>query len=222
MVNIDAQNQWHNNLWSRFTISIPFKESWKLDLEAQERRQNSVGEYNPLNKQLLISSRLWLMKNYKEKIVFGFSPFAYFKHNKIIKNKIDEIAQATNEIRIAAYVELKNNIVNKWKIQNRLGIEYRYFFPYKEVFRLRYRMMFLRELNKKLNLTFNEELLINLGNKNVNFDHLRTMLTLNYKLNPHWNIEFGYMYVFRKIINPVSFSNENNILLNFTYKFNRI
>lgn len=50
------------------------------------------------------------------------SPFAYFKHYKMIQNQADETANATDEIRFSAAVELQHKLLGKFYILDRSAV----------------------------------------------------------------------------------------------------
>lgn len=116
------QAQEHSTAWFRTTWSVPVGTKFKIDNEFQHRRQSGFDNKNMLDKDLIFSYRNWVHYQHTEKVKFTVSPFAYFKHYKMIQNQADETANATDEIRFSAAVELQHKLLGKFYILDRSAV----------------------------------------------------------------------------------------------------
>jgi hypothetical protein len=217
-----AQNVSHLNSWSRFSISQPITEKWRTEAEFQHRRQNDHAQQKKdvFDENLLSSIRTWGHYQHKEDLSFSFSPFAHYWHNSIIVKDTDKEKPQVKEIRVSIAADLKHEVIKKLWIIDRTCIEYRDFQNTNTDFiRMRNRLGFRYEFTDKWNLTFYDEVFLNLkGVEPVNFfDHDRLAFLLNYNPTKHIRIETGYMFITRLPRGTEEFLHENNFLLHLYY-----
>ena len=217
-----AQDVPHLNAWSRFSITQPIAETWRVEVEVQHRRQSDFTEQtkNVFDENLMSSMRVWVNYQHKNAINFSISPFAYYLHNSIIVNEADKQKQQNKEIRFSFAIDLKYELVKKLWFINRTCFEYRDFQnTSKDFMRMRDRLGLRYEFTEKWNFTFFNELFLNLnGVKPVNsFDQNRMVFLLNYKPSSHIRIETGYIFITRLPRETVDFLHENNFLLHIYY-----
>jgi hypothetical protein len=217
-----AQSVPHLNSWSRFALSQPITEKWRTELEFQHRRQNNTSQLsrNIFNENLLSSVRAWAHYQHKDNLSFSFSPFAYYWHNSIIVKEEDIQKPQVQEIRFSVAADLKDEVVKKLWLIDRTCFEYRDFQNTDTDFvRMRNRLGLRYEFNDKWNLTFYEEIFLNLkGAKPTNFfDHERQAFLINYKPTQQLRLETGYMFITRLPRNNDEFLIENNFLLHLYY-----
>ena len=112
-LTLNSVAQQHYNSWFKTTVTYPFSQKIKADLEFHHRSQNDFENKNPFDKNLMNAIRTLVHYKYKENLQFSISPFAYFSNNKIIVVPNDANPFPTNEYRISAYVELQEVILKK-------------------------------------------------------------------------------------------------------------
>lgn len=223
----NLQAQYHYNAWFRSTLSVPFGSKIKADGEFQHRRQNGFENRNLLDKNLMFTLRSWVHYQHKEDIKFSVSPFAYFKHYRIIQNETDETVTPNNEIRFSAAVELQHEIFKKFYVIDRNALEYRIFSnSQSDITRLRARFGVRYEFTEHIKLTVFDELFFNVAGTPIEhvFDHDRIGFNLEYKMLPNLKFDIGYIHLTRLPIIPVTGTskiNENNIILNLTYQLHK-
>lgn len=216
--------QHHNNAWFRSTLSIPLKDKFRTDVEFQHRRQNGFENKNMLDNNLMFTFRDWVHYQHNPNLKFSVSPFAYFSHYRIIKDKADNEAAPNSEIRFSVAQELQHKIYKRIYIVNRNALEYRIIknVP-NNITRSRTRFGGRYELTERLKLTVFDEFFINVaGTSSAQFaDHNRAGLNIEYSFLPNLKFDIGYIYLIRFSI-PSASGNitlyENNMLLNLTYQ----
>lgn len=222
-----AQNTPHQNFWSRLSLLQPINSKWKAEVELQHRRQNDYAfkSNNAFESNLLSSVRTWLHYQHKPDIAFAISPFAVYKLYPIIINETDKLKSPVTEYRLAAAVDLKHELCKNLTLIDRTSVELRKFNNNIEsITRLRNRLGFRYEINTTINLTFFDEVFLNVSSKNLTsfFDHTRLALLLNYKPNKHMRIETGYIHITRLPRNTDEFIKENNFLLHVYFTLSHI
>lgn len=218
------QAQHHYNAWFRNTLSVPVGEKFKIDTEFQHRRQNGFGNENMFDKNLMFTYRNWVYYQHSEDVKFSVSPFAYFKHYRIIQNHSDETARPNSEVRFSAAVELQHEILKKFYIVDRSAVEYRIFDNHQsDITRLRNRFGFRYDFTEKLKLGIFDELLFNLSGTTYHhfFDHDRLGLNVEYKVVPNVKIDIGYMHIARLPLVSTTKLYEDNLYLNLTYQLKK-
>lgn len=217
-----AQEVPHLNFWSRLSFSQPITEKWRAELEFQHRRQNDYAQKKAdvFDENLLSSVRTWVHYQHKDDLSFSVSPLAYYWHNSIIVKEADKEKPQIQEIRYSIAADLKHEVVKKLWLIDRTCFEYRDFQNTNTDFlRMRNRLGFRYELTKKWNLTFYEEVFLNLrgAEPRHTFDHDRLAILLNYKPTNYLRIETGYMFITRLPKGAEMFLHENNFLLHLYY-----
>jgi hypothetical protein len=220
IANNEINAQMHSNLWTRLTINKSLKKSIKADLEFQHRSQNGFKNNNLFSNNLLNSIRTWIIYQPSKHWQYSISPFAYFYHYPIINQLVDENKPYVNEYRISGAVDYQYEIKQKIYLQNRTGIEYRFFKqPLRDVIRFREKIGIKKDFSSKWSAMLSNELLLNFYgvNKQHFFDHNRVGFLLQYKPLKTMKIEFGYTYISRLQRTAIEYIQENNFILNFTY-----
>lgn len=217
-----AQSVSHLNFWSRMSLSQPLSEKWRAEAEFQHRRQNDYAQQTAdfFQENLLSSIRTWVHYQHKDDIGFSASPFAYYWHNSIIVTDTDKQKPQVKELRFSLAVDLKHELVKNLWLIDRTCFEYRDFQATTTDFiRLRNRLGLRYEFNSKWNITFFDEVFLNLkGAKPTHFfDHDRLALLLNYKPTKKLRIEAGYTYITRLPRNTDEFLHENNFLVHLYF-----
>ncbi|RQP08362.1 MAG: DUF2490 domain-containing protein [Parapedobacter sp.] len=217
--------QHHNNAWFRSTLSIPVGEKFKIDNEFQHRRQNGFENENMLDKNLMFTYRNWVHYQHSEDVKFSVSPFAYFKHYRIIQNHSDETARPNSEVRFSAAVELQHEILKRFYIVDRSAVEYRIFSNNQsDITRLRNRFGFRYDFTEKLKVGIFDELLFNLSGTTYHhfFDHDRLGLNVEYKVLSNLKFDIGYMHIARLPLASTTKLYEDNLYLNLTYQLKNL
>jgi hypothetical protein len=219
-----AQNVGHLNSWTRISLSQPITEKWKAEAEVQHRRQNDFAQQtkNLFDEKLLNSFRVWAHYQYKDDLSFSISPFAYYWHNSIILQEEDKLKPQTQELRFSIAADLKHQISTKLWLIDRTCLEYRDFqHTDLDFIRMRNRFGLRYELNEKWNLTYFDEVFLNIKGANPAnfFDHNRLVLLLNYKPTKQLRMETGYIFIARLPRGTNEFLQENNFLLHLYYTF---
>lgn len=219
---IFAQNASHLNSWGRFSLSQPITEKWRAEVEYQHRRQNDYAQKNSdvFDENLLSSLRTWAHYQHIDDLSFSLSPFAYYWHNSIIVTDSDKEKPLVKEIRFSIAADLKHEIVKKLWLIDRTCFEYRDFQNTNADFiRMRNRLGLRYEFTEKWNLTFYDEVFLNLKGAEPKhfFDHDRYAFLINFKPQSHLRIEAGYMFITRLPRGTEEFLHENNFLLHLYY-----
>lgn len=212
--------QEHKNSWFRTTLSIPFTEKIKTDIELQYRRQNDFESNNLFDKNLMYTFRTWIYYKQNKDVVYAISPFAYFSNYKIIQKESDAVAKPTNEYRFTASIELQHQLATKFYVVDRTAIEYRVFEgSIENTTRLRNRLAFRYDFNSKYNLAIGDEILVNTTGTDAQhmFDHNRAFSNFSYKPNSAVKFDIGYIYISRLTKSNIDLIDESNFYLNFTY-----
>lgn len=215
------QAQHHYYAWFRGTLSVPVSEKFKVDNEFQHRRQNGFESENMLDRNLMFTYRAWVNYQHSENVKFSVSPFAYFKHYRIIQNRLDETAEPNSEVRFSAAVELQHEILKRFYIVDRSAVEYRIFSNRQsDITRLRNRFGFRYDFTKKLKVGIFDELLFNLSGTTYHhfFDHDRLGLNVEYKVLSNLKFDIGYMHIARLPLVSTTKLYEDNLYLNLTYQ----
>lgn len=215
--SVITKPQTHYNSWFKTTIGYSFSAKIKAEVEYHHRNQSDYNANNPFDKCLMNAIRTMVYYKTNEHLQFAISPFAYFNNNKIILSPTDANAPKNNEIRFSAFVETQQQIIKKFFLQNRTGIEYRvYETPNKNVTRIRNRIALRYDASSKFSFLFANELFVNAsGIPSLHlFDHNRIVALATYKLTTNLKLEFGYIHSNRipKISNDLIL--EENFLFN--------
>lgn len=212
--------QQHINSWFRTTLSIPFTEKIKTDIELQHRRQNDFESNNLFDKNLMYTFRTWIYYMQNKDVVYAISPFAYFSNYKIIQEESDAVAKPTNEYRFTAAIELQYQLATKFYFVDRTAIEYRVFEgSIENTTRLRNRLVFRYDFNSRYNLAIGDEILVNTTGTDAQhmFDQNRAFGNFSYKLNSAVKFDIGYIYISRLTKSNIDLIDESNFYLNVNY-----
>lgn len=221
-----AQNNSHNNVWTRFSITNEVHKKFKLEIEIQKRWQNNStlqNSNNPFNENLMNSVRFWTHYKFITKLNFSISPFTYFQHTAIITNEKDILKNKSYEVRYTIAADYKEKILTKTYFNDRLAFEYRDFKNNnnENVIRLRNKIGLKHDFNKKWNLMAFDELFLNLNSydKKHIFDHNRIGITGSFIPSEEIKIDFGYNRIQRLPKNNLESMFENNFLIMIYYTF---
>lgn len=218
-----VQAQHRYNAWFRSTLSIPVGDKIIADNEFQHRRQSGFDNENLFDENLMFSYRNWVHYQHSENIRFSVSPFAYFKHYRIIQNHSDETAKPNSEVRFSMAMELQHQLLERIYLVNRTAVEYRVFNNRQDITRLRNRLGVYFGVIERMTAGIFEEPLVNITgvpHKHI-FDHNRIGVNLEYKVVPNLKMDLGYMYISRLPLANTTMLYENNFYLNFTYRLRR-
>lgn len=208
----------HNNAWFRTTVRLPLDKKLFVDAEFQHRRQNGLGNRNLCDQHLMFTYRAWLHYQYNPSVKFSVSPFAYFSNYKIIQQKKDEQERPIGEFRYAIASEIQKSLPRKTFVIYRIGLEYRSFQTSKDL-RSRSRIGFQYQLSQKIKAAVYDELFLSLNNTAAGlYDHNRVALVCEYKLSAHLTLDFGYIYIHRRVVKNKSSLKENNMTISLIYK----
>ncbi|MGN7818919.1 DUF2490 domain-containing protein [Chitinophaga sp. 22536] len=223
IVRISAAQD-HYNAWLRGTLDIPLSEKIKTDIEFQHRRQNGFENTNMLDKSLMFSIRNWIHYQYDPNLKFSVSPFSYFSHYRVIRQKEDNGAPSLSEVRVSIAEELQHKIFPHMYLFNRNALEYRVFNNAKpNTTRFRTRFGGRYELTENFKLSAFDELFINVAGTSSERipDHNRTGFNMEYSISPNLKFDIGYIYIVRSS-SPSAAGNikscEHNMFLNLTYQ----
>ena len=213
----------HYSVWLRGTLLQPINDRWSTAAELQYRFQNDVGTNNPFREHLLKSYRHWVYYKVNDNIRFELSPFAYYESYSIIQQVSDRDKAPAKEYRLTAAINLEQKLSGKLAIVNRTGLEDRMFTNNADLLRLRNKFGLLYELNSWTINAFNE-LLVNVSgvNKDYFFDHNRLGMSVSHSLPSHLKVELGYLHINRLLRNSGGRLQENDFVLNLTYKLNKL
>ncbi|MCO6494507.1 MAG: DUF2490 domain-containing protein [Bacteroidetes bacterium] len=213
--------QYNNDAWFKVIVSKPITKQWGLDAEFQNRRQNGWDNKNPLDKNLVLSSRLWVHYQKSQHLKFSLAPFAYYTNYKTIRTIADETANPTGEYRFSFAAELKYKIKVKIILFNRSALEYRFFdTPKPNFFRVRDRLTAKYVFSNKLKFSVFDELFVHLvKNKDYkSIEHNRLGGGMEYYILPKLKSELGYIYIVRLPFSQAKKSKEHIVFLNLGYE----
>lgn len=222
-----SQENSHNNIWSRVSISYPFSSKIKTEAEFQKRFQNDITQNNsenPFKEDLMNSVRFWFQYKINNKFNLSISPFAYFQNTSIISNQLDKEKTKSYELRYSIASDFKQNILPKTYFIERLALEYRDIInSNNNVIRIRNKTMFKYEFNSRISIIVFDEYFANLNSKDNKhiFDQNRIGITGNYNLSKYIRIELGYIYISRLLKTKEELMYDNNFLIMAYYTFNQ-
>lgn len=211
----------HDNFWFRTTLSIPLNSKISFDTEFQHRRQNGFYNQNMFDKSLMFTFRNWIHYQPASRVKISVSPFAYFRHYRIIQKESDSGSTPVAEVRFSAAAEFQPRIFAKVFLVDRVALEYRMFqTAQSDMVRFRNRFGFRWAYNSNINVSVFDEILLNVSEMNSNHfgDHNRLGFILEYKMLNRIKFETGYIYIYRISPNPALQIAENNVFLNLTYQ----
>lgn len=193
---------------------MPLSNCINTGVEFQHRRQNGLDNRCFFDSNLMSSFRSWIHYRHSPGFKISLSPFAYFKHHKIIVTAADRLAKPNHEIRCTAAAEWQHAFFKEHTISYRTAVEFRYFtLPVSPIARLRNRLGMSKQFNTKLNLMVYDELLLNIAGaaRGHYFDHNRVGILCGYKFSPVIMVEMGYIYIKRLYQNAATYYSESNI-----------
>ncbi len=214
-------SQSHINSWFRTTVSYPVNKKITGDIELQHRRQNGYDNTNLFDQRLMFTFRTWIHYHHNKDIRFSISPFAWFEHYNIIQSPTDEFKRPMNELRLTTAMDLQHELFKNFHITDRNALEYRHFNNDQSgIIRLRNRLGVRHRFSEYISIGIYDELLFNITgvSKDHFFDHDRRGLTIEYTLSPALKIDMGYLHIRRLPLNHTEPLNENNMMMNITYK----
>lgn len=221
-VKLPAQ---HNNWWTRWSVTYPVSAKFYTELESQLRLQtNQLDSHSSFfaNRHLAHSIRFFAHFKISSKFSTSLSPFTWFATSPVILSPSDVEAPLQHEIRPSILAEWIPYSKGRLSLSLRTWLEYRYFQKTAEgLVRFRQRVGMRYQLHEKWYAFIGEEILLHLHGVSPleRFDHNRLVLNLNYKPQPNWRIEVGYIYIHRLLRNKMLYINENNIVTHFYYTF---
>jgi hypothetical protein len=217
--------QSHLNWWTRLSITKPIAPTYHAELEGQFRLQNNYftnHRYNPTAAHLTHSIRLFIHYRPSSEFSASISPFTWFAASPVISAPGDADLSLQHELRPSALVEWQPVFTPGLSAAVRTWIEYRDFqgTP-NNLVRFRQRLGLRYRLADKWQAFLADEILLHMHGvaNNQRYDHNRLIFNINYKPNPQWRIELGYMYANRLLRNRMQYINESNLITHFYYTF---
>lgn len=213
--------QTRHNVWLRGTLGYGISEKLESDLEFQYRRQSGVDTKMPFRHDLMQSVRNWTRYRFSDRLFVSVSPFAYFKHYRIVTQQGDHTFKPSREFRFSAALTWKKEIGRGFELINRGAAEYRIFNNgTDDVTRVRDRIGVQYGFENFSILVFNEFLANVAGVDRGHFvDHNRIGTQLEYRPKPQVKLRLGYLYIDRLPLKGETWLHENNMSLNFMYNF---
>ena len=184
-------------LWTRYHQTLRFSEkiTWANEMD------NRVFLSNFHQNQFIAHTHVhYSFTNLLETSVGGSYSHINFA------NPATENGFVSPELRLFQEIYLRQSLSDEWKIQHRFRSEQRFFRKNNgvELFdgytyngRARYQLAVAYVLAPKIELKFNDELMVNFG-KNIvynTFDQNRTYVGVAYKIRPELTAELGYLKI---------------------------
>jgi hypothetical protein len=206
-VNLTAQTTYQQAYWTRAFAKVKLDSNWTWQFEADERRLILP------DKQLQFIAHTHLHRK------FGLYTEGSFgaTFSSVRQGLID-----VNEYRLFQEFYFFQKITPKLRLEHRLRTEQRWFenvekgaivdgFNFK--FRLRYRPQLVYKMNKKWSFKTNAELMYHQDS----YDQFRFFMAGEYRFNPLFSIEMGYLKVNQQRASGGFFDRDN---LRTTFYFN--
>ncbi|MEO6498978.1 MAG: DUF2490 domain-containing protein [Mucilaginibacter sp.] len=205
-------------LWFGYSTQTRFSDKWGLWIDLHLRTKDDF--VNNLS-QSIVRTGLTYYVNDATKLTAGYAWVNLFPgdNHKYISQPEHRLWQ-----QIQWHTNYRNKKMMQWirleekfkhKILNDSALAQGYNFNYK----LRYNFWYEFPLSKKgivpgaLSFIFNDELHINFGKQIVNnyFDQNRLFVGLKYQVNPHDNLQAGYMNLFQQLAAGNRYKNINAV-----------
>ena len=211
--------QHHANAWFRASVKVPVGAKFMLDNEFQHRRQNGIENHNMFERDLLYSYRNWVKYQHKEDLAFSISPFAYFKHYRMVQNHADLSAAPLHEWRFSAAVDMQHELFPHFFIVDRIALEYRTFESNPGIMRLCNKFGLRYEILPSQHIAVHDEHILNLLGTPVDhfYDHERLTVDVEYQVISGLKMNLGYMFLSRLPQNSKHRIHENNLFFNVSY-----
>lgn len=215
--SVHAQEQYQ--LWFRSTLQVPIKKKIFLDIEFQNRKQNSYSSQNSFSKNKMYSFRTWGHYEFNNNLKFSISPLGIFSNYALIDADTDLTWRPKLEYRISAALELKQKLHPTISLINRTAIEYRLFPKNQNKLRLRHRIGLKYQINTHIHIQVYDELFLNIPLESMNniFDQNRLGVVLELTLNPQVKLDLGYIRN-NKVSSQINNPKEHVLLANIWYK----
>ena len=216
-----VQSQTDNNFWFKSIVSYSLNDKIKIDQEFQHRRQSDYDNSNLLDKNLMFNYRVWGQYKLDEDIKILISPYGYSSNYRMIEKQGDDKIEPQKEIRFSVASEFQKEILNRFFLIERFGMDYRVFESvHQKTLRLRNRFGIKYQLfNVYFSLT--DEVLFNVADSSnvISFDQNRIGTNLEFKLSSIIKVDLGYMYLIRTSTLNGDYLQENNYSLNVSFQF---
>lgn len=206
-------------LWVRYAPKFELKNNYSINVELEERT------YDFPWRQHQFVARITTNRDFQKKYSLNLG-FTYFlqslphdQESSVINNQL--------ELRPHFGFTSKQDITNKFSLNHRYKVEFRFYeqennsFRFQNI-RFRYMLGLQYALSKKIILNTFDEIHLNVGNqivKNV-FDQNRIGFSALYKPTKNTGIELGYINWFQERSSGTDFYNRNIIRLTFHQQFN--
>ena len=202
--NVDHQSL----LWTRYQLKLKLDDHWSASQELEERTY-----WFPWRQHQMVSRSMAQYQLGKGWNIGG--GLTYFRQ-ALPQDAHKEVTYTQPELRPQLEVDYKQQISEKFNIQHRYWSEMRNFkaenedFKYSNV-RMRYKLEFQYQPNKKTTLRAYEEIFINFG-KNIvynKFDQNRVGASVQYMPWNNFGFELGYINWFQQRPSGVDFYDRN-------------
>ena len=206
-VNLAAQTTHQQTYWTRLFAKVKLDSNWSWQFEADERRLILPDKHLQFIAHTHIHRKL--SKNTEGSLGVTFS--------SVRQGLID-----VNEYRLFQEFYVYQNLTPKLRLSHRFRPEQRWFenvekgeivagFNFK--FRMRYRPQLDYKINKKWSLKTNAEIMYHQDK----YDQFRFFMAGEYRFNPHFSMEMGYLKVNQQRSSGGFFDRDN---LRTTFYFN--
>lgn len=217
-----VQSQTDNNFWFKSIVSYSLNDKIKIDQEFQHRRQSDYGNSNLLDKNLMFNYRVWGQYKLDEDIKILISPYGYFSNYRMIEKQGDDKIEPQKEIRFSVASEFQKEILNRFFLIERLGMDYRVFeLDHQKTLRLRNRFGIKYQLFNNVYFSLTDEVLFNVADSSnvISFDQNRIGTNLEFKLSSIIKVDIGYMYLIRTSTLNGDYLQQNNYSINLSFQF---
>lgn len=208
------QTTYQRVAWGRYYLRLKLNDKWMLHQEAEERVYTSPWRHH----HFLERTQLGYTINSAWNINLGFVFALQSQPQDPRIREYDNIA----ELRPQMEVGNKQKLTDRWQLGHRYRADFRFFeqndgsFKFSNT-RLRYQVELQYKLNEHLTIKAFDELHLNLGKSvlyNV-FDQNRYGTSLQWSLNKHFGVEFGYFNWFQQRPSGKDFYNRDIWRLTF-------
>lgn len=208
-----AYGQHHTNAWFRLTLRGNLNKKWSADGEFQLRRQDNNDDQLLAN-PLMYSFRSFFNYRLSRNAQAIFSPFAAFHHYALKSD--GSLAQST-EYRFTTAFYYQLPVFKNHFLYQRPAAAYRVFSNKGNEIRLRYQLGMKLNISKRFSLKPYEEIMLHssVSQACFGYEQSRTALMAGTSLFGGLELEAGYMHIDKSV------GSEDNLLVYFTYKFER-
>src|SRR5690606_3857937 len=170
----------------------------------------------------MFNYRVWGQYKLDEDIKILISPYGYFSNYRMIEKQGDDKIESQKEIRFSVASEFQKEILNRFFLIERFGMDYRVFESYhQKTLRLRNRFGIKYQLFNNVYFSLTDEVLFNVAESSnvVKINQNRIGTNLELKLSSIIKVDLGYMYLIRSLTSNRDYLQENNYSINLSFQF---